>query len=534
MYQTQTMSVRVHNYVVLFVIGLLLLPAGLTALTPGVERASAQATEEFAITQGARCTTVTPLGDGSRSVESYYDYDVYPDYSSHGTGSEQASATSNLYLYRGSGGVSLVMLHDRRGDGSGGGTVTFDVGGLPADADWAVEDDTYPNRDDEFVHAGTESHIEWVWAPGRTDGAAVRGVGDGYEAITVRPGFNEASDRWETWNYTGEDDRIATWRVLSGDGSTVRTLALGRPVTVSPGPCDVDLSPVPTTTTTVTSTPTSTATSTAATTTAPSTTTTATPVQTTTTTTATQTTTTTTTTRTTTTQTSTATTATQTPTATTATTATATAASTERSDDGSDRGRRDGRSGGGSVGSGVGQDGGLGIRSVDFDEANVTTGAPVEFAVVLSNTDVVPHSREVALRVDGETVAAKRVTVDSGEERTIVLTHAFDSAGERTFRIGAHRTTVSVGSAAMATTGTPTATASSTATASPAQESETATRSTDGATTGTTAVPTGVERGGELSSVRRVSGLSTTQLAGVGIAALLGGIVVVTLVLDRD
>jgi cobalamin biosynthesis Mg chelatase CobN len=158
----------------------------------------------------------------------------------------------------------------------------------------------------------------------------------------------------------------------------------------------------------------------------------------------------------------------------------------------------------------------------------VTTGAPVEFAVVLSNTDVVPHSREVTLRVDGETVAAKRVTVDSGEERTIVLTHAFDSAGEQTFRIGAHRTTVSVGSEAMATTGTPTATAS------PTQESETATRSTDGATTGTTAVPTGVERGGELSSVRRVSGLSTTQLAGVGIAALLGGIVVVTLVLDRD
>lgn len=521
------MSVRVHDYVVLFVVGLLLVPAGLTVLTPAAEHVSAQAAGEFSVTQGSQCTTVTPLGNGSRSVESYYDYNVQPDYSSHGADGEQASATSNLYLYRGSGGVSLVMLHDRRRDGSGGGTVTFDVSGLPEDADWAVEDDTYPDRDDAFVHEGTESHIEWVWAPGHTDGAAVRGVGDGYEEITVQPGFNEASDRWETWNYTGEDDRITTWRVLSGDGSTARTLDLGQPVTVSPGPCGVDLSPVPTTTT-----PTTTSANTTATTTITTTATTTTTTVTTATTTSTPTTTATPTSTTTTAPaSSTTTTSTPTPNPTSTTTTPA-----EGSDDGSDGGSRGGGDGGGgSGGPGVSQDGGLGVRDVEFDEDNATTGAPVEFAVLVSNTDVVRHSREITLRVDGEAVAAKRVTVDSGEERTVVFTHAFDSGGEHTFRIGAHRTAVSVGSQAMTTTGTPTATDSPTTTGAGATpESTNATRSTDEAAVGTTAVPTEVERGDELSSVRRISGLSTGQLVGIGIAALLAGVVAVTLVLDRD
>jgi cobalamin biosynthesis Mg chelatase CobN len=87
----------------------------------------------------------------------------------------------------------------------------------------------------------------------------------------------------------------------------------------------------------------------------------------------------------------------------------------------------------------------------------------------------------------------------------------------------------------MTTTGTPTATDSPTTTGAGATpESTNATRSTDEAAVGTTAVPTEVERGDELSSVRRISGLSTGQLVGIGIAALLAGVVAVTLVLDRD
>ncbi|MFC4357795.1 CARDB domain-containing protein [Halobium salinum] len=234
------MTDRATRYLTLFVVGLLLVPAGFVALTPGVDLASAQPAEEFSVTQAEQCTTVTPLGDGSQRVEEYYDYRVQPDYSSYGTSDEQASATSNLYFYRGSDGVSLVMLHDRRGDDVGGGTVTFDLAGLPAGADWAVEDDTYEGRDDVFEHDGSRSHIEWVWAPGRNDGAAVRGVGEGYDAITIQPGFNEQSVRWETWPHTDESDRITTWRVLSGDGATVRTLDLSQSVTISPGPCAAD------------------------------------------------------------------------------------------------------------------------------------------------------------------------------------------------------------------------------------------------------------------------------------------------------
>lgn len=237
------MNDRFTSYTQLIVVTLLLVPASFVALTPAADLVRAQPPDEYAVTQAGQCTTVVPLGNGTQTVQDYYDYrsgETSPAgrFSSYGP-TEQATATSNLYFYRGSDGVSLIVLHDRRGDEAGGGTVTFDVSGLPSRAEWVVEDDTYTNRDDVYDHRGSGSHVEWVWAPNRTDGAAIRSMGEGYDAITIAPGFNEDSVRWETWPETGPNHRITTWQFLSGDGSAV-SLDMDQPVTISPGPCSSD------------------------------------------------------------------------------------------------------------------------------------------------------------------------------------------------------------------------------------------------------------------------------------------------------
>ncbi|MFC6724372.1 hypothetical protein ACFQE1_08300, partial [Halobium palmae] len=240
------MSGRISRQLTVLVVALLLTPAGYVALAPGGS-ASAQAVSEFSVSQGSQCTTVSPLGDGSQTVSDYYDYRTPPDgmYASYGTTDVQRTATSNLYLYDGSGGVSLVMLHDELNDGEGGGTITFDVSGGPAgdESNWAVKDDAYGNTtDDDFEHDSSGTHIEWVWSTGRTDGAALTGVGDTDETITIVPDFNEDSDRWDSWDYTGDGNRTTTWRLLSGDGEST-PLDMDQEVEISAGACPSDLTP---------------------------------------------------------------------------------------------------------------------------------------------------------------------------------------------------------------------------------------------------------------------------------------------------
>jgi hypothetical protein len=138
------------------------------------------AADGYAVVQERACYEVEPLGDGSRSVEAFYDYQSGPNssFSSAGTRTLQVSQGSQFFLYQGREGLSLVFLHDRVDDGRGGGAISADISGLPESGTWVVEDDDYgPTTDDRFRHGGTTSTIDWMWAPNRTDGAAFRGLG---------------------------------------------------------------------------------------------------------------------------------------------------------------------------------------------------------------------------------------------------------------------------------------------------------------------------------------------------------------------
>lgn len=201
----------------------------------------------FTVTQGSRCVTIKALGDGTKPVSDFYDYrsqytPVKGIYSSYGTRSLQLVDTSQLFVYRGSDGLSLVLLHDKlkAGTGTGGGVITADVSGLPIDGTWIVEDDTYPGNDDVFAHDGTTSHVEWVWNDGnRTDGAVFRGLeSSGYDGITIEMGFNEDSNRYpyRKWKTPPEENRITRWIARSRGGVTY-DLDMDQPVTVSPGSC---------------------------------------------------------------------------------------------------------------------------------------------------------------------------------------------------------------------------------------------------------------------------------------------------------
>lgn len=227
------------------VLAVLLATAGLAPASLGVDAMPPSDGETtFHLSQNGDCYEFEALGDGNITVEEFYDYrspDTDPagyTYSSHGTQHLQDNQVSNVFVYRGTEGYSLVMVHDEMGDAPYGSTVTFELSGLPTDREWVVEDDAYAGRDDEFDHGATGSTITWKWAPNRTDGAAVRGLADDdYEAVTIDPGFNEDASAWGDWHYSGGDHRIHDWRLLDADGSAV-SLDMDQSVSIAPGGCD--------------------------------------------------------------------------------------------------------------------------------------------------------------------------------------------------------------------------------------------------------------------------------------------------------
>jgi hypothetical protein len=139
----------------------------------------------FAVVQGSTCVDVSPFGDGSQTVENFYDYRTPSEglYSSHGTTQLQESQTSQLFLYDGADGLSLVTVHDELGDESEGGRVSFNVTGLPSGAEWAVQDDSYPGQENDnftsLADGSTSTHADWFWQDNRTDGGAIRGLDSG-------------------------------------------------------------------------------------------------------------------------------------------------------------------------------------------------------------------------------------------------------------------------------------------------------------------------------------------------------------------
>jgi PGF-CTERM protein len=205
----------------------------------------------FQVTQGGECYDVAPLGDGSQSVEDFYDYrsnETHPNqsdyenwtYSSWGTTHLQENQGSKLFVYNGSDGYNLVVLHDKFAtdgtNGSNGSVATFTMSGM-ADVSWAVRDDTYGNdtQDDDWDTDGSVHQIDWMWGSNRTDGGAARDVQG--ESITIAPDFNENASAWGEWPYSGDDNnRTESWSLIDGDESE-QSLDMGRNVTVETGSC---------------------------------------------------------------------------------------------------------------------------------------------------------------------------------------------------------------------------------------------------------------------------------------------------------
>jgi hypothetical protein len=200
------------------------------------------------VRQGGQCYPVSAYTNTSQSVQDYYEYrspfvDPLGWYRAYGPIQELTRAdTSQLIFYNGSDGLSLIFLNDGRSNTSGsGGTASVDVSGLPADGNWSVQDDDYPDEDDVFEFNETGAHIEWYWNIGnRSDGAAFAGLeGDEWEAITIDPAFNEASPGYpyENWDGDPEDNQVTSWVVRSANGTTYE-LDMDEPATITPAPCD--------------------------------------------------------------------------------------------------------------------------------------------------------------------------------------------------------------------------------------------------------------------------------------------------------
>ncbi|WP_276301001.1 PKD domain-containing protein [Halorussus lipolyticus] len=206
----------------------------------------------FHVTQGGECYEVAPVGDGTTSVEEFYDYQAPGPgylYGSYGEGSQrvQQNQVSHVFVYRGSQGLSLVMLHDDLNRSQGGG-ITFDISGLPQDHQWLVEDDDYEGRDDNFQYDGTSAKIDWMWSSGRTDGGVVRGLGNDFSAITIDPAFGEESWAYQErtkngepapWPYATND---TSWQLQSGTGDEI-PLDKTQSLSLSKGKCPDETNP---------------------------------------------------------------------------------------------------------------------------------------------------------------------------------------------------------------------------------------------------------------------------------------------------
>lgn len=238
--------------------GLKLLGLGITAgCVPAVGRAATSKTGSYSLSQGTRCIPITPLS-GDKPVEKLYDY-TYPmskydgspgssgyTYSAAGMAGLQRDNTSVLFLYDGPKGLSLVIVNGKlhtSGGESASGAATFRFANLPSDAKWVVQDDLYLDKDtgkqhstnyDNWVAKNTYSRVDWIWAQNRTDGGAIRNLGNDF-SMTVAPAFNQRANLYKP----NESGSVTDWQVLSGslDSPKRISLDLTEPITLSSTNC---------------------------------------------------------------------------------------------------------------------------------------------------------------------------------------------------------------------------------------------------------------------------------------------------------
>lgn len=161
---------------------------------------------------------VTPLAS-PLGVRAFYGYDG----SANPPFDLMRPRTSQLFLYLGADGLSLVMIHGAHNGRSGHANLT--ITGLPSPPTWIVEDDpTVLYRTDFYnvtevrTPAGSiyNATAGWYWVDCCTDGGALRGgFGSAAFAAKVEATFGP---------YAG--NTIQAWHFLSGDRQDPDRIAL--------------------------------------------------------------------------------------------------------------------------------------------------------------------------------------------------------------------------------------------------------------------------------------------------------------------
>lgn len=84
------------------------------------------------------------------------------------------------------------------------------------------------------------------------------------------------------------------------------------------------------------------------------------------------------------------------------------------------------------------------VADLAVDPTEVTAGDEVTVTATLRNDAAIPAERDLALVVDGETVATETVRIDAGEATTYSVTVVLDEPGETTIELGDATATVTV------------------------------------------------------------------------------------------
>lgn len=164
--------------------------------------ATATASSGYSLRQGGFLREFMPL-IGESPVAAFYNY---LDYRANNHFALPDHSLIFLYRESESGELSLVIIHDSPGDGTGGAAI-FRFSGLPRTAVLVLLDDD--DGSDRFSLAPPQGEARWYWYPGHTDGLVIGGLGEQFE-ITIFPDF--------LWGING-------WDLLTG--------GLAAPVTIS-------------------------------------------------------------------------------------------------------------------------------------------------------------------------------------------------------------------------------------------------------------------------------------------------------------
>jgi len=171
---------------------------------------------KITIEQENESIKVVPMSNG-QEITTFYDY-----------GNSQINSPlpiaesdkSQVFFWSGPQGLSLVFLHDKPRDGSGG-AVSMDFSGLPTDTgSWVVKDDP-----PDFV---SPTRFDWAWNWKRTDGGVFRG-GLTNQSITIEPRFNDEARENPLTSGT-----LDTWQALTGQATSPRAIELDQnePITI--------------------------------------------------------------------------------------------------------------------------------------------------------------------------------------------------------------------------------------------------------------------------------------------------------------